>query len=87
MKVPKRKIPVKITCTDDTLVEGFIYVREGLRLVDDLNNQNESFKVITNVKFSDVKIMPFKLHKVVFTKKREYIIVNKKSIKWIENKG
>ncbi len=86
MKVPKEKTLVNIICNDGSRLEGWAYMREGMRLIDDLNRQEKSFLVITDATFFNIKAKLFGLHKNIFTKKKKVIILNKNSIKWVEEK-
>ena len=87
MKVPKYKHGVTIVCTDRTVIKGLIYVDEGLRVSDFLNTTRDNFIVMTDASFSNIGEMPFHLDREVFAKKSGTLILNKKSIKWLEDLG
>lgn len=84
MKIPKEKTRVHIICLDGTFIQGYLHVTQGFRLSDFLNNDKESFIVLTEAKFSNLKELPFNLNKELFKKPRKLTILNKASIKWLE---
>lgn len=84
MKIPKDKIKVHIICVDGTFVQGYLHVPQGLRLSDFLNNDKENFVVVTKARFSNLKELPFNLNKELFKSPREIVILNKLTIKWLE---
>tara|TARA_B100000315_G_scaffold252144_1_gene288278 strand:+ start:3039 stop:3332 length:294 start_codon:yes stop_codon:yes gene_type:complete len=84
MKVPTIKHRVSIVCNDGTFATGFLHVPQGLRLLDYVNDTKERFIAITDAKFSNIKeIHSFKLY-AEYRKSKEVIILNKTSIKWVE---
>jgi hypothetical protein len=87
MKVPKDKIKVNIFCVDGSIVSGFVYVSEGLRLLDFMNHELTEFVVVTEAQFQGIKeVHSFKLL-MALSKQKHIIILNKHSIKWIEEVG
>jgi hypothetical protein len=87
MKVPKEKVRVNIFCVDATVVKGYIYVSEGLRLLDFMNSENAGFVVVTEAEFQNIKeIHSFQLL-TAMNKKKSTVILNKSAIKWIEEVG
>lgn len=87
MKIPKMKFRVKIVCSDDSFITGFLHVDEGYRLLDFLNETRKKFIAITNAKFYDTtKIHSFKLH-AESSVERDAVLLNKNSIRWVEEVG
>lgn len=84
MKIPKEKIKVHIICVDGTFIQGCLHIPQGLRLSDFLNNDKENFVVVTEARFSNLKELPFNLNKELFKRPREMVILNKTTIKWLE---
>lgn len=84
MKVPKDKIKVNIFCIDGTFVRGFLYISEGLRLLDFMNSEGAGFIVVTDAYFQNIKeIHSFQLL-MAMNKRKSTVILNKAAIKWIE---
>jgi len=84
MKVEKEKHKVITICQDDLLVKGFVHINPGERLIDFFNDPKESFIVITSAEFCNLKeIKSFKLIGQIM-KKKNTIILNKASIKLVE---
>lgn len=71
MKKPKEKRDVKITCTDRTVLRGIVHVDEGLRVLDFFNLPGRKFIALTEV----------------HGKKKNTLILNKESVKWLEDLG
>ena len=70
MKIPKDKCKISISCLDGCCVEGYIHVPQGLRVLDYLNDEKESFVPVTEAKIRKKEV--------------SVIIINKKMIKWME---
>ena len=87
MKVPVERYKVNIVCVDRTILKGVIFVDEGLRVNDFLNITKENFIAVTDAEFSNIGEMPFHLEREVLSKKKGTIILNKTSIKWLEDLG
>jgi len=83
MRQPTIKKTVDIVCLDRTVVKGTIYIPEGLRVIDFLNETKNSFIAVTNAQFSNIGELPFRLDKEIFSKDRGTIFVSKSSIKWM----
>lgn len=84
MKVPKDKWSVRVFCVDGSIIKGTVYVDEGLRVSDFLNNREEKFIVLLNVEVQNVpEVHSFKLASEM-SKPRKVIFVNKNAIKCIE---
>ena len=80
----KQRQKVSIICLDGTSIKGFVCLNEGERLLDSVNDTRESFIGLTKVEFSYTEdIQSFKLATGVIARK-DFIILNKSSIKWIE---
>jgi len=83
MKVEKEKHRVSIICQDGSSVKGIIHINPGERILDYINHTRESFIAVTNAEFYYIKdIKSFKLVSKLLEKK-DYIILNKSSIKLI----
>jgi hypothetical protein len=84
MRVEKEKRKVSIICQDNLLVEGYIHINPGERVIDFFNDTRESFIAITNAEFSNLKeIKSFKLIEEML-KKQNAVILNKETIKLVE---
>jgi hypothetical protein len=84
MKIPKEKIKVNIFCVDGTFVKGFLYISEGLRLLDFMNSEGAGFIVVTEAEFQNLKeVHSFQLL-MALNKGKSTVILNKSAIKWIE---
>ena len=84
MRIEKEKIMVCITCQDGSLIEGFVHALPGERLFDFINDDKEKFIVVSDAEFSiPKKISSFRLSSGK-KKKKNLIILNKSSIKSIE---
>jgi len=84
MKIPKERVKVRIICQDGSLLLGYIYIPEGLRILDFLNDKEEKFIIVTDCFFQNIaEVHSFKLINEL-TKKRGAIFLNKDAIKWIE---
>ncbi|MDP2924307.1 MAG: hypothetical protein Q8O30_11435 [Candidatus Omnitrophota bacterium] len=84
MKIPKERVKVNIFCNDGTFVRGFVHISEGLRLLDFINHESATFVVVTEAEFQNLKeVHSFSLL-MALSKRKSTIILNKSSIKWIE---
>jgi len=76
MKVEKEKRLVTIHCNDSSSVRGTIYINQGERIQDFINDDKRDFIVVTGVTVSSgVFKIPMR---------RDTLIVNKAFIKCIE---
>ncbi|MBD3246451.1 MAG: hypothetical protein GF333_05510 [Candidatus Omnitrophica bacterium] len=83
MKAPKKKVRVRIVCTDQSGIEGYVHVDEGLRLMDFLNLSNRKFMVITDAQAQNLgNVKSFRLASEL-TKTHQALALNKSAIKWI----
>ncbi len=84
MKIEKDKRKVNIVCEDGSLIKGFVHINPGERMIDFINDAKEAFIAVTEVEFYNIKeIHSFKLFSEM-TKNKKAIVVNKISIKLIE---
>jgi hypothetical protein len=84
MRVPTVKFQISIVCRDGTFAKGYVHVPQGLRLLDYLNDTKELFIAVTNAKFSNIgEIHSFKLY-AEYRKAKKVVILNKESVKWVE---
>lgn len=84
MKIEKDKRQVNIVCEDGSLIKGFVHINPGERMIDFINDTKEVFIAVTEVEFYNIKeIHSFKLFSEM-TKNKKAIVVNKTSIKLIE---
>ncbi len=84
VKIEKEKHRVNIVCTDGSFVKGYVHIDPGLRLMDFLNNQEDTFVAVTNAEFSNVREVHSFAIVSEFKKKKEMVFLNKLSIKLIE---
>ena len=84
MRVPTSKYQVSVVCQDGTFAKGYVHVPQGLRLLDYINDTKAMFIAITDAKFSNIgEVHSFKLY-ADYRKAKKVIVLNKSSIKWIE---
>ena len=84
MRVEKEKHKVRIMCIDGSIVIGFVHVDPGLRIIDFVDDQKTRFIAVTNAEFQNIgQVHSFKLV-MEMKKKKNTIILNKTSIRWIE---
>ena len=81
MKIEKEKRRVRIIFQDGSSLKGFIHINLGERIIDFINDNRETFIAVTNIQMYYVK--SFKISGKLVDKK-DFIILNKNSIKWIE---
>lgn len=82
--IGKRKQKVGVICSDGASIKGLVYLNEGERLLDYMNDSRESFIAITNAEFYYTEdVQSFKLATKLL-KKKDFVILNKSVIKWIE---
>jgi hypothetical protein len=81
MKIEKDKRKVCIICEDGTLVTGTVHINPGERLLDFFNDQKETFIPVTE---SEVCNPEEKDKSQILCKKKDTIILNKTSIKFVE---
>jgi hypothetical protein len=83
MRIDKEKRKISIICVDGSSVKGIVHINPGERVLDFINDMREKFIAITNAEFFYAEdIQSFRLTKSL--KKKELVILNKSSIKWIE---
>jgi len=84
MRVEKEKRRVHIICNDQSLLTGFVHINQGERVIDFLNDDKETFIIVTNAEFQNVgNVHSFQLYNDL-TKRRSVIVLNKSSVKWVE---
>jgi len=84
MKTGKNRQKVNIIFNDGSLIKGNVYLNEGERMLDFLNDAKESFIAVTDVEiFWANTAQSFKLAKELVEKKK-FIVLNKSSIRSIE---
>jgi hypothetical protein len=84
MRVEKEKRKVTIIGLDDSLLSGFVHINPGERVIDFFNDEKESFIAVTDALFQNLgPVHSFKLYNDLL-KKRPMVILNKSTIKWIE---
>lgn len=84
MKIEKDKRKVNVICEDGSLLKGFIHTNPSERTIDFLNDEKETFIAVTHAEFYNIKeIHSFRLFSEI-TKKKGVVILNKYSIKFIE---
>ncbi len=84
MKIEKVKRKVSIICNDGSSVRGLVHINEGERVLDFFNDEREEFIALTSAEFFYAEdVQSFKMPTKALRKK-EFIILNKSSIKWIE---
>lgn len=82
MRIEKEKHRVNIFCNDDSLIEGFIHINPGERVIDSINNPRKNFIAVTGVKiYYSKKLRYFKRPSKL---EKGHIILNKSSVIWIE---
>ena len=87
MKIEKEKHRVNIICRDGSVIKGFVHVDPGLRVIDFFNNPKTAFLAVTEAEFYNIEeLKSFKLLSAS-TKKGEVVILNKTSIKLVEETG
>ncbi|MDD4294932.1 MAG: hypothetical protein PHP69_05415 [Candidatus Omnitrophica bacterium] len=84
MKVPKKKVEVRIICRDHCVIEGMVYLYEGMRIIDSLNSKDEKFIAVTDAKVSNIEnIRSFRLI-TEMSEKKELLILSKSAVQWME---
>ena len=84
MRVEKEKRKVNIVCNDGSFVIGNLHINPGERLFDHVNDAKEPFVVVTEAQFHNIGLVhSFKMYNDM-VKKNKAVILNKSSIKWIE---
>ncbi len=84
MKVPTDQYRALIVCNDGKLIKGFVYVPQGLRLLDFLNDTKENFIAITDARFpSAMEMYTLRLYRETRGKSK-LIFLNKNAVKWVE---
>jgi len=78
MRVEKEKRKVNIMLQDGCVLKGVVHINPGERTLDFINDANEIFIAVTEVKFSKNIIV------ANWVSKRNTIILNKSAIKWVE---
>jgi spore coat polysaccharide biosynthesis predicted glycosyltransferase SpsG len=84
VKIEKRELKVNIICEDGSLVKGVVHIGPGERLLDFMNDEKEDFIPVTKAEFYNIKeVHSFRLFNEM-SKKKPVVILNKLSIKLIE---
>lgn len=84
LKIEKEKHKVGIICANGASVRGIVHINPGERVLDYFNDARESFIALTSVEFYySEDVQSFKLPTKQL-KKKDFIILNKSSIEWIE---
>lgn len=84
MNIEKEKRKVNIVCIDNTSLNGVIFINPGERVSDFLNDLRRNFIVVSKVEFINGESLLFSKLKIKNKAKKELIIMNKSSVKWIE---
>ena len=82
MKVEKIKVLVNIVCSNDIVVKGNIYINQGERTKDFINNAQGNFIAVTEAKIYLLEHHIKDAGKILSEK--DVIILNKSMINWIE---
>jgi len=84
LRIEKEKHKVSIICIDGSSVRGIVHINPGERVLDYFNDARENFIALTSVEFYYAEdIQSFKMPTKQLQKK-DFIILNKSSIKWVE---
>lgn len=84
MRVEKETRKVNIICGEDLFVKGFVHINPGERLIDFFNDPKETFIAITSAEFCGLgEVKSFKLIGQIM-KKKNAVLLNKASIKLVE---
>jgi hypothetical protein len=84
MRVEKEKRRVNIICHDGYVIRGNVHINPGERTLDFINDARETFIAVTHVEFYYIKEPhAFNLLSKLLAKK-DFIILNKSTIKLIE---
>lgn len=84
MSNEKEERKVNITCQDNSLLTGVIFINRGESLLDFLNNTKEQFLDVKNAEFYSIKeIRSFRLIDVI-ARRENVVVLNKLSIKLAE---
>ena len=84
LKIDKEKHRVSIICLDGSSLKGTVHINPGERVLDYFNDNRESFIALTHVEFFySEDVQSFKLPTKSLQKK-DFVILSKASIKWVE---
>ena len=84
MKIDKEKRRISLILNDGASIKGTVHLNHGERVLDYINDDRESFIAVTNAEFYYTEdVQSFKLAAKLLAK-RDCVILNKSSIKWIE---
>ena len=84
MRIEKDKCRVNIICTDSSRIKGFVHINPGERIIDFMNDTREDFIVLTSAEINSVtEVRTLRVYREA-ARKSELVILNKSSIKWIE---
>jgi len=78
MKIEKEKRRVSIVCRDGSLINGYVHIFQGERILDFINDKKESFIPITSATFHNAK--QIKLLKIFSVKSKDTVLLNKSAI-------
>lgn len=84
MRVEKVQIPAKIYCDNGILIVGVIHLAEGERTLDLANDQKRNFMPVTKVELYYTEGPHFVKATSDLVAKKDVIILNKSSVRWIE---
>jgi hypothetical protein len=82
MKIEKLKMLVNIICSNNTVIKGNIYINQGERTKDFINNSQGDFIAVTEAKIYTLEHYLKAEAKPALDK--DVIILNKSSINWLE---
>jgi len=84
MRTGKNRQRVNIVCNDGSSIKGSVYLNEGERMLEFMNDQRENFIAITEAELYQLEeLQSFRLA-TKLTAKKKFIVLNKTSIKWVE---
>ena len=84
MHIEKQRIPARIYCDNGVLIQGFIHVAEGSRVLDFANDADVQFIPVTKVEVYFTNGLAVEKARSKLIAKKEIIILNKAMIRWIE---
>jgi hypothetical protein len=84
MRTGKNRQRVNIVCNDGSFIKGTVYLNEGERMLDFINDARKDFIAVTETElYHTDDVRSFKLATMLWAKKK-FIVLNKSSIRWIE---
>lgn len=84
MRIEKEKRRVNIVCTDGFLIKGFVHLSPGQRILDFINDPKRDYIPVTVVEIYYIKEARFLKLEPKLLIKKDVVILNTKTIKWIE---